>query len=88
MIARYVINRTDNREASVPVSIVHDRRRRNALIDQLSLADVVSRLELFGVDDAEALAVVARNVLKRRLDEQDDLLKDMTQVYASADRRH
>lgn len=52
------------------------RRRRNNLIDALALDEVIRRLRLFGdSEDVLALETIARNVLKRRLDEQDDALR-------------
>ena len=67
----------------MPVSTSFDRRRRNSQIDQLSLVEVVTRLELFDVADLSAITVIARSVLKRHLDEQEEQLK---RTSAASDR--
>ena len=57
------------------VSPRFDRVRRDKLIDALTLGEVVQRLALYDTEDVKALAVIAKNVLKRRLNEHDELLR-------------
>lgn len=52
-----------------------DRRRRDKTIDALTLGEVIKRLELYESEDLRALETIAKNVLKRRLDEQEETLR-------------
>lgn len=60
-----------------------DRRRRNKMIDALTLSEVMKRLALFDAEDVRAVETIAKNVLKRHMDEQDDTLQQKARSQAS-----